>query len=39
MERSARILDLIKAYIKVVTHTSTDLERNNEKFFTPWFEK
>lgn len=38
-KREEKILDYIKKYMKVVTHTTTEYERNNKKFFEPWFEK
>ncbi|WP_308533535.1 M20/M25/M40 family metallo-hydrolase [uncultured Peptoniphilus sp.] len=38
-KREEKILDYIKKYMKVVTHTTTEYERNNKKFFEPWFIK
>ena len=38
-KREEKILDYIKKYMKVVTHTTTEYERNNKNFFEPWFEK
>ena len=37
MDRSSRIKELLLKYVATVTHTSTELEKNNEKFFSEWF--
>lgn len=37
MDRSNRIKELLLKYVATVTHTSTELERNNEVFFNEWF--
>jgi arginine utilization protein RocB len=39
MKLSERIEKNLLDYLKARTHTGTELERNNEVFFTKWFEK
>jgi len=37
MGRRQRIESIFKDYVGTVTHTGTELERNNQLFFEKWF--
>ncbi len=37
MDRRERIESILKDYVGTVTHTGTELERNNQIFFEKWF--